>query len=76
MEFHNLKKLNVVFGGCARDCEKYILKLWKTLIYIHHSSIIPIIKIVIEDGSKDNTKNLLNKYKTKNDFCFYQRGLI
>ena len=74
MEFHNLKKLNVVFGGCARDCEKYIPKVMEN-IDLYSSFFNNCYKIVVENGSKDNTKNLLNKYKTKNDFIFIREDL-
>ena len=54
MEFHNLKKLNVVFGGCARDCEKYIPKVMEN-IDLYSSFFNNCYKIVVENGSKDNT---------------------
>ena len=51
MNNFDLKNLNVVFAGCARDCEPF---LKKTLDNIEHYSSLfdQSYKVVIENGSK------------------------
>ena len=67
----NLKDLKVVFAGCAKDCGKF---LPTTLKNINDYSLLfkEAYTIIVENGSSDNTKNLLLEKKTKNDsflFC-------
>lgn len=69
-----LKNLNVIFGGCARDCEKYIEKVMYN-IDLYASYFKSTYKIIVENGSKDNTKNLLKKYTEKKDYLFIRDDL-
>ena len=69
-----LKNLNVIFGGCARDCEKYIEKVMHN-IDLYASYFKSTYKIIVENGSKDNTKNLLKKYTEKKDYLFIRDDL-
>ena len=64
-----IKDLNVVFGGCARDCEKYIEKVMFNIDY-WSSYFNSSYKIIVENGSKDNTKNLLKEHTKINDYLF------
>ena len=69
MNNFDLKNLNVVFAGCARDCEPF---LKKTLDNIkHYSSLFKeSFKVIIENGSKDKTRDILKKIKQKMIFIF------
>ncbi len=69
-----LKNLNVIFGGCARDCEKYLEKVMYN-IDLYASYFKSTYKIIVENGSKDNTKNLLKKYTEKKDYLFIREDL-
>ena len=74
MNNFNLKNLNVVFAGCAKDCEPF---LNKTLDNIEHYSSLfnQSYKVVIENGSKDKTRNILKDNQTENDFYFFEDNL-
>lgn len=74
MNNFDLKNLNVVFAGCARDCEPF---LKKTLDNIEHYSSLfdQSYKVVIENGSKDKTRNILKDHQTENDFYFFEDNL-
>ena len=69
-----IKDLNVVFGGCARDCEKYIEKVMFNIDY-WSSYFNSSYKIIVENGSKDNTKNLLKEHTKINDYLFFREDL-
>ena len=69
-----IKDLNVVFGGCARDCEKYIEKVMSNIDY-YSSYFNATYKIIVENGSKDNTKNLLKKHTKIKDYLFFREDL-
>ena len=68
------KNLNVVFAGCARNCEPFIKK---TLDNIEHYSSLfkESFKVIIENGSKDKTRDILKKNKKENDFYFFEDNL-
>jgi len=55
----DLKNLNVVFAGCARDCERYIPKVFENL-KSYSSLFKDSYKIIVENGSKDKTKEISN----------------
>ena len=57
MKLNNLK---VVFAGCAKDCSKYIPKVLDNIKY-YSSFFDQSFSIIIENGSSDNTKELLKK---------------
>ena len=44
-----LKNLNVIFGGCARDCEKYIEKVMHN-IDLYASYFKSTYKIIVENN--------------------------
>ena len=69
-----IKDMNVVFGGCARDCEKYIEKVMFNIDY-WSSYFNSSYKIIVENGSKDNTKNLLKEHTKINDYLFFREDL-
>ena len=74
MNNFDLKNLNVVFAGCARDCEPF---LKKTLDNIEHYSALfkESFKVIIENGSKDKTRDILKNNQTENDFYFFEDNL-
>ena len=74
MNNFDLKNFNVVFAGCARDCAPF---LKKTLDNIEHYSALfkESYKVIIENGSKDKTRDILKKNQTKNDFYFFEDTL-
>ena len=54
---NNFKNKKVIFAGCAKNCEKYLLK---TLENIEFYSLLfkESYQIIIENGSSDPTKHL------------------
>ena len=74
MKNFDCKNLSVVFAGCARDCEPF---LKKTLDNIEHYSSFfkESYKVIIENGSKDKTRDILKKKQTKNDFYYFEDQL-
>ena len=74
MNNFDLKNLNVVFAGCARDCEPFLKKTLDNIM--HYSSLFnQSYKVVIENGSKDKTRNILKDNQTENDFYFFEDNL-
>ena len=69
-----IKNLNVIFGGCARNCQKYIEKVMSNIDY-YSSYFNSSYKIIVENGSKDNTKFLLQEHTKKNDYLFFREDL-
>ena len=67
----NLKDLKVVFAGCARDCSNFLPKTLDNIRY--YSSLFgESHTVIVENGSVDTTKDILNKNQKKNDnflFC-------
>ena len=65
---NNFKNKKVIFAGCARNCEKYLLK---TLENIEFYSLLfkESYQIIIENGSSDKTREILNSNKKSN--CYY-----
>ena len=59
-----LKDLKVVFGGCARDCEKYLPQALDNIKF-YSSLFKESYTIIVENGSKDNTKKILRNNKKK-----------
>jgi len=74
MKNFDLKNLRVVFAGCARDCEPF---LKKTLDNIEHYSSFfkESFKVIIENGSKDKTREILKQNQNKNDFYYFEDEL-
>ena len=56
----NIKDLKVVFAGCARDCATFLpdtinnIRSYSKLFKESHT-------IIVENGSKDKTKEILNQ---------------
>ena len=67
----NFKDLKIVFAGCARDCADFLPKTLNNIRY-YASLFNEHYTIIVENGSKDKTREILNKNKKKNDnflFC-------
>ena len=67
----DLKNLNVVFAGCARDCEKYIPKVFENL-KSYSSLFKDSYKIIVENGSKDKTREILKNLKNNKDYFYFK----
>ena len=65
---NKFKNKKVVFAGCARDCEKYLEKLLKNINY-YSSLFEKSYQIIVENGSKDKTREILKSKKNPN--CYY-----
>ncbi len=67
----DLKNLKTVFGGCVKDCSKFLPTSIKNLR--DYSSLFgKVYTVIVENGSSDNTKEILREKKTENDtflFC-------
>ncbi len=63
-----LNELRVVFAGCARDCENYLEKSLQNIEF-YSSLFKESYQVIVENGSKDQTRNILKNNKTKN--CYY-----
>ena len=74
MNNFDLKNLNVVFAGCARDCEPFLKKTLDN-IELYSSLFKESFKVIIENGSKDKTRDILKKNQTENDFYFFEDHL-
>ena len=67
----NFKNLKVVFAGCARDCANFLPKTLENIRY-YASYFDEHYTVIVENGSKDTTREILNKNRKKNDnflFC-------
>ena len=67
----NFKDLKIVFAGCARDCADFLPKTLNNIRY-YSSLFNEHYTIIVENGSKDKTREILNKNQNKNDnflFC-------
>ena len=56
----NIKDLNVVFAGCARDCGDTLEKSLEN-IKIYSSYFNSSYQVIVENGSKDKTREILKK---------------
>ena len=66
----NLKDLRVVFAGCVRNCSKFLPKSLENLD--SYSSLFKeSFKIIVENGSKDETRNILTKNENSNDYFLF-----
>ena len=63
---NNFKNKKVVFAGCARDCEKYLEKTLSNIDY-YSSLFEKSYQIIVENGSKDRTREILELVKN----CYY-----
>ncbi len=69
-----LKDLKVVFGGCARDCGKYLPQTLDNIKF-YSSLFKESYTIIVENGSEDNTKEILKNNKEKNNFFLFRDDL-
>ena len=70
----NIKNLNVVFVGCARDCGDTIQKSLEN-IKIYSSFFNLTYQVIVENGSKDKTREILKKNKNQNNFYLFEDHL-
>jgi hypothetical protein len=70
----NIKDLKVVFAGCARDCATFLpdtinnIRSYSKLFKESHT-------VIVENGSKDKTKEILNQNLNKNDLFLFREDL-
>ena len=70
----NIKDLKVVFAGCARDCSSFLpdtiknIRSYSKLFKESHT-------VIVENGSKDKTKEILNQNLCENDFFLFREDL-
>ena len=69
-----MNNLNVVFAGCARDCERYIPKVFENL-KSYSSLFKDSYKIIVENGSKDKTREILKSLKSDKDYFYFKDDL-
>ncbi len=67
----NLSDLKVVFAGCAKNCEKYLPYVIENLNYYRKLFKISY-SIIVENGSKDGTKKILEDYQSNKDFIYFK----
>ena len=70
----NLKELKVVFAGCARDCETSIQKSLDNF-RLYSSLFKESYQVIVENGSKDRTREILKNNQTKNDYYLFEDSL-
>ncbi len=70
----NIKDLNVVFVGCARDCGDALKKSLEN-IKIYSSFFNLTYQVIVENGSKDKTREILKKNKNQNNFYLFEDHL-
>ena len=69
-----LKDLNVIFAGCAKNCEKYLPDVFNN-IQSYGSLFKKTFKIIVENGSSDNTKKILKKYENDESIIHFRDDL-
>ena len=70
----NLKDLKVVFAGCARNCSDFLPKVLDNIKY-YSLLFKDSYNIVVENGSTDKTKKILNQNKKKKNFFLFQEDI-
>ena len=70
----NLKNLKVVFAGCARDCSTFLPDSIKN-IRSYSKLFKESYTLIVENGSKDKTKEILNQNLSKNDIFLFREDL-
>lgn len=69
MSTNEIQNLKVIFAGCARDCAPFIQKSLDNINY-YSSFFKESYKIIVENGSKDKTREILKSNQDKNNlFC-------
>ena len=69
-----LNNLNVIFAGCAKNCEKYLPDVFNN-IQSYSSLFKNSFKIIVENGSSDDTKKILKKYKNDESILHFRDDL-
>lgn len=67
----NLKDLKVVFAGCARNCSNYLPKVLDNIRF-YSSYFKESFTIVVENGSTDKTKEILEINKNEKNFFLFR----
>jgi hypothetical protein len=68
----NIKDLKVVFAGCVLDCPSFLpgtiknIRSYSKLFKESHT-------VIVENGSKDKTKEILNQNLSENDFFYLEK---
>ena len=70
----NLRDIKVVFAGCARNCSDFLPKVLDNIKF-YSSFFKDSYTIVVENGSIDNTKEILKKNESKQDVVLFQDDL-
>ena len=66
-----IQDLNVVFAGCAKNCEKYLPKVFEN-INEYKKLFKSSYTLIVENGSKDKTKEILSTYKSETNLIFFK----
>tara|TARA_X000000950_G_scaffold276463_1_gene364410 strand:- start:2095 stop:3012 length:918 start_codon:yes stop_codon:yes gene_type:complete len=69
-----LNNLNVIFAGCAKNCEKYLPDVFSN-IKSYSSIFKKSFKIIVENGSSDDTKKILKKHKNDESILHFRDDL-
>ena len=70
----NLKDLKVVFAGCARNCSNFLPKVLDNIEF-YSSFFGESYMVIVENGSTDNTKEILKNNQNKKNFILYEDDL-
>ena len=70
----NLKDLKVVFAGCARNCSNFLPKVLENIEF-YSSFFSESYMVIVENGSTDNTKEILKNNQNKKNFILYEDDL-
>ncbi len=71
---NNFKNKKIVFAGCAKDCEKYLEKTLNNINY-YSSLFEESYLIIVENGSKDRTREILKSKKNPNSYYLFEDHL-
>jgi len=69
-----LNELKVVFAGCARDCSTHLPETIKN-IRSYSKLFKESYTLIVENGSKDKTKEILNQNLNENDIFLFREDL-
>ena len=68
------KKLSVIFAGCARNCESYLVRSLENIN--HYSNLFKeSFQIIIENGSNDKTREILKNNNSKKNYYIFDDSL-
>ena len=69
-----LNNLNVIFAGCAKNCEKYLPDVFNN-IQSYSSLFKKTFKIIVENGSSDDNKKILKKHENDESILHFRDDL-